>query len=170
MEELLAQQFRPWPPSPGTILFYPGHMPPQRQQQHRPPLGDRPYEDRARRPQKEPAAPKAQTSLSLSNASLPSPLPSLDAYASLNRLDLSKLKGGLDGVGAGWIGDNFGKQLTWLNLSFCPGAAHSWKGFDKLTGLVGTSPSSPSSFPRDDGSTDMLPSLLSQSSTCRAAI
>lgn len=146
-------------------------MPPQRQQQqHRPPLGDRPYEDRARRPQKEPAAPKAQTSLSLSNASLPSPLPSLDAYASLNRLDLSKLKGGLDGVGAGWIGDNFGKQLTWLNLSFCPGAAHSWKGFDKLTGLVGTSLSSPSSFPRDDASTDVLPSLLSQSSTCRVAI
>lgn len=86
---------------------------------------------------------KAQTSLSLSNLSLPTPLPSLASHPHLNRLDLSKVSGGLSGVGAGWVGKAFGAQLTWLNLSHCPGlgeaGAGAWSGFEKLTGLVGAS-------------------------------
>lgn len=89
---------------------------------------------------------KAQTSLSLSNRPLPAPLPSLASHPDLTRLDLSKVSGALAGVGAGWIGDAFGSQLTWLNLSHCAGLGEAgpgaWKGFEKLTGLVGASPSS----------------------------
>jgi hypothetical protein len=91
-----------------------------------------------------PAPTKAQASLSLSNLPLPAPLPSLASHPHLNRLDLSKVAGGLSGVGAGWIGDAFGAQLTWLNLSHCSGLGEAgpgaWRGFDKLTGLVGASP------------------------------
>lgn len=76
---------------------------------------------------------------SLKLTTLTKPLPSLGAYPNLVRLDLSSIEGGLEGVGAGWIGKEFGSQLTWLSLAGCEGLArtHDWEGFELLTGLVG---------------------------------
>ncbi|CDZ96844.1 Protein phosphatase 1, regulatory subunit, and related proteins [Phaffia rhodozyma] len=81
-----------------------------------------------------------QTSLSLKGQPFPNPAPTKQAYPHLTRLDLTDVEGGLEGIGAGWIGKEWGSQLTWLGLGGCHALGEmgeeAWDGFENLTGLV----------------------------------
>jgi hypothetical protein len=84
-----------------------------------------------------PKQPKPKdASLNLSKQTLTKEmLPTKASHPNLTRLDLTGCEG-LAEFGAGWIGNEFGSQLTWLSLNGCEGV-EDWDGFELLTGLIG---------------------------------
>ena len=80
----------------------------------------------------------------LAKQEMPRPLPCKETYPNLVRLDLGSMQGEgvFEGVGGvGWIGKEWGSQLTWLCLSgneeLGKGGDGFWDGFGLLRELIG---------------------------------